>query len=95
MLYTRSNCRLCDRAHEVLRAISRDYPLAIQTIMIDNDEKLIARFGNSIPVIAFDSIIVAEGRVSEYRLRRHLGTPIDPRGWVGLGRSLLHKEERQ
>ena len=91
-LYTRSNCHLCKRAYDVVQAIARDYPLTIRTIDIDQDKALIARFGESVPAIQIDSDIVAEGRISEFRLRRHLGIPATPRQLLGLGRSLVHGE---
>jgi glutaredoxin len=86
-LYTRHNCHLCERAEAILRAIAADHPMTISRVDVDTDPSLAARYGQSVPVIVVDGRVLAEARVSEYRLRRLLGVPPTPRAWVGLARS--------
>lgn len=91
-LYTRAGCHLCGRARAILDAIARDHPLAIREIDVDADPALRERFGLSVPAVEIDGRLLAEGRVSEFRLRRALGVPATPRGWIGLARAALDPE---
>ena len=92
VLYTRADCHLCQRARAILEAIGRDLPLAIREQDVDADPALRARFGLTVPVVEVDGRVLAEGRVSEFRLRRALGVPPTPRGWVGLARAALRPD---
>lgn len=92
VLYTRRDCHLCHRAREVLETIARDYPLAIREQDVDATADLRQRFGPTVPVVEVDGRVLAEGRVSEFRLRRALGVPATPRGWFGIARSALARD---
>jgi glutaredoxin len=92
VLYTRAGCHLCERARAILDALARDYRLAIREQDVDADPALRERYGTTIPVVEIDGQVLAAGRVSEFRLRRALGRPATPRGWVGLARSALETE---
>jgi glutaredoxin len=89
VLYTRVGCHLCHRARAILDAIARDYPLAVSEKDVDADPALRERYGATVPAVEIDGRLLAAGRVSEFRLRRALGVPAGPRGWVGLARSAL------
>jgi hypothetical protein len=76
----------------VLEAIARDMPLSIREQDVDADPALRQRYGWSVPVIAVDGRVLAEGRVSEFRLRRALGVPPTPRAWLGIARAAISRE---
>lgn len=91
VIYTRRNCHLCERAHEVVSAVARDYPLSIRTVDVDADAALRGAYGDTVPVIAIDGRVLAAGRVSEYRLRKALGVPPSPRAFAGLARAIIRQ----
>lgn len=89
IVYARHDCHLCDRARAVLDAIAHDYPMTVRVVNVDDAPDLRARFGDRVPVIVVDGVTLAEGRVSEYRLRRALGAAATPRQILGLVRARL------
>jgi len=78
VLYTRSDCPLCDDAKGVL-AEFRDVLPAVQEIDIDADENLRERFNNCVPVVEFDGKVRFRGRINRVLLRRMIeaaGPPV-------------------
>ncbi|MGH8081053.1 MAG: glutaredoxin family protein [Lysobacter sp.] len=72
-LFQRDDCLLCDRALEVLAAARAP---EFESVFIDGDEALEARYGERVPVLRDES----DGR--------ELGWPFDVAvvvGWLGLG----------
>lgn len=51
-LYTKSECGLCDEAHEMLKGLSDAYPHQLAIVDIEKDEALWRRYASSVPVIA-------------------------------------------
>jgi hypothetical protein len=51
ILYTRTNCHLCDEAREVLRIALAGSGVAVEEVDIEGDEALEARYGWVIPVV--------------------------------------------
>lgn len=75
LVYTRTDCPLCDEAIEILEAYHRWMPVA-ETIDIDGDAELRERFNTCVPVVEVDGRVRFKGRISEVLLRRLLeGTP--------------------
>lgn len=69
-LYGRADCHLCDVADAALRRTARRIPLDVTHVDIDTDQTLRDRYGERIPVVTTaDGRVVAEGKVSETRLR--------------------------
>ncbi len=52
LLYSRSDCHLCDRAETVVMEVIGSGPWQLKKIDIDSDPKLTKRYGWSIPVLA-------------------------------------------
>ena len=52
ILYSTSHCHLCEQAEDLLNALSAQYFLEWETIEIAEDERLLNRYGSSIPVIS-------------------------------------------
>ena len=68
VLYTRVGCHLCDHAREVLEA----HGLVVESVDIDRDPELVARYNHCIPVVEIDGKIRFRGRVHPVLLRRLL-----------------------
>lgn len=71
VLYTRTECHLCDVAKEVLNRYRERLP-GIDEVDIDDDPELIAEFGEHVPVVEIDGRVRFRGRVDEMLLRRLL-----------------------
>lgn len=69
LLYTRSECGLCEAAAALLTEY-RDYLPPIVDVDIDSDPDLTRRFDTCVPVVEIDGKVRFRGRVSEVLLRR-------------------------
>lgn len=67
-LYTRAGCHLCDDA----KAILERYGLRVESIDIDADPQLRAKYNECVPVVVIDGRERFRGRVDEVLLRRLL-----------------------
>lgn len=72
--YGKPACSLCDKAKVPVGRIvaASGGRLIAEWVNILDDPQLIARWGERIPVICAGETILAEGKVSELRLRRAL-----------------------
>lgn len=68
LLYTRDGCHLCDQAAEVLAR----HGLAYESVDVDQDPELRARYNECVPVVVIDGKERFRGRVDELLLRRLL-----------------------
>jgi len=71
-LYSKPGCHLCDVAAHALHNIHNDYPLEILTIDITSDPSIYERYRYRIPVVTHRGDVLAEGKVTEFRLRQAL-----------------------
>lgn len=53
-VYTREQCCLCHKAIDLLKERQRRYGFRIVEVDIDDDPELVARYGEQIPVLAFN-----------------------------------------
>ncbi len=75
VLYTRSDCPLCDEAVRTLKPY-RSYLPEIAIADVDNDSSLKEKFGTCVPVLEFDGRVRFRGHVNETLLRRLIeGSP--------------------
>jgi uncharacterized membrane protein len=51
VLYTREGCRLCDEVRDELAKLQGEYPHELSEVDIESDDALVARYGESIPVV--------------------------------------------
>ena len=74
VVYTRQDCHLCDEALHLLAQNG----LIATTVDIDEDEKLVARYNQCVPVVTINGKERFRGRVNEMLLRRILarGEPL-------------------
>lgn len=72
--YGKPDCSLCDKAKVPVGRIvaASGGRIVAEWVNILDDPLLAARWGERIPVICADETILAEGKVSELRLRRAL-----------------------
>ncbi len=78
-LYTRQGCHLCDDAKKpVARAVVATPGATLRIVDIAGDTEREARFGLRIPVVTVvvqsTERVIAEGKISDLRLRRSLDT---------------------
>ena len=70
-LYTKPGCHLCEAAEALLARLAAEAPLTITTVNIAEDEGLLARYGERIPVVRVGETELA-APLSEFKLRRAL-----------------------
>ncbi len=83
-LYTRTGCHLCDEAKKpVARAVAATGGATLRVMDIAGQPDLEARYGQRIPVVAVaedgGERVLAEGKISDLRLRRALSAPTGER----------------
>ncbi|TAK20086.1 MAG: glutaredoxin family protein [Chloroflexota bacterium] len=88
-LLTRADCSLCSRARHIIERLAHDYGLRPSFVDIDASVELRRQFDQRVPIVLIDDEIAAEGRVSEFRLRRALGAPTSLPQVVGLARAAI------
>lgn len=72
MLYSRSNCPLCDDAKVLLFKHAVSQNLRLIEVDIEDDADLTARYGEQIPVVVIDGVERFRGRINEALLLRLL-----------------------
>jgi glutaredoxin len=74
-LYTRPGCHLCDQAREAIEGLRGELPpFELSEIDIDEDERLLARYLERIPVVAVAGEVVSELEFDPRLLRASLDT---------------------
>ncbi|MGH8688023.1 MAG: glutaredoxin family protein [Burkholderiales bacterium] len=69
-LYSRARCGLCDEMAEALRTRG----VAFEEVDVDNDPRLVARYGRRVPVLADErGEEICHARLDEAALRSRLG----------------------
>ncbi len=59
-LYSRGGCHLCDDMEAALSPYIRQGKIEVQRVYIDNDETLVARYGERIPLLMWRQQIICE-----------------------------------
>jgi hypothetical protein len=74
-LYARPGCHLCDEAREAILALREELPVfELSEVNIEQDDGLLARYLERIPVVAVDGEVVSELELKLDRLRASLDT---------------------
>lgn len=60
ILYSRSNCPLCEAMEDELRPFIAKYNITVKRQYIDNAPELEQRYGNKVPVLTFDEKTLCE-----------------------------------
>jgi glutaredoxin len=72
VLYTRRGCCLCDDARQALERVRRKHPFALHECDIEQDDALLRRYLERIPVVDIDGVEAFELFVDEPELERLL-----------------------
>jgi glutaredoxin len=70
VVYTRSDCPLCDTAAEYLAREQRLFTFELQFVDIASDPELVAEHGDSIPVIEVNGEVRFRGTINPMLWRR-------------------------
>ena len=74
-VYRRPGCHLCDEAREAILALREELPpFELCEVNIEQDDGLLARYLERIPVVAVDGEVVSELELKLDRLRASLDT---------------------
>jgi hypothetical protein len=74
-LYTRPGCHLCDEAHQAIVGLRDELPpFELHEVNIEQDEDLLGRYLERIPVVAVDGEVVSELELKLDLLRASLDT---------------------
>jgi hypothetical protein len=74
-LYTRRGCHLCDEAREAILALRQELPpFELTEVDIEQDDRLLARYLERIPVVAVAGEVVSELELNLDLLRASLDT---------------------
>ena len=60
ILFSRSNCPLCEAMEEELRPFINRYSITVRRQYIDNDAELERRYGSKVPVLTHDETTLCE-----------------------------------
>lgn len=70
-LLTREGCELCELFLEDLQRVGERVPLPpLDTRIVDDDPEWLRRFGHRIPVLLWDGVPVATGRIDPDEIER-------------------------
>ena len=81
-VYTRARCCCCHKALEILREYQGRHGFAIEEVDVDSDPGLVASYGLSVPVVAFDGKVRFKGVVNPALLDRLIAAEAAARGGV-------------
>lgn len=64
VLYTRAGCPLCFVMHRAARRCARRHGVALRVVDIDADARLLARYGDDVPVLELPNGRSFQGRAT-------------------------------
>lgn len=70
IVYSRQDCHLCDVVLEMARGLQAELPFVIESVDIDRDRDLVARYGTRIPVVTVNQREIGVQPVTVQDLRR-------------------------
>jgi glutaredoxin len=76
VVYTRRNCHLCEEVHEWLRERQARYRFNLETVDVDTDPDLAARYGDTVPVVKVNGQVRFRGKINLVLLDRLLRAEI-------------------
>jgi glutaredoxin len=71
-LYGRPGCHLCDAARVALERVRAEHPFTLREVDIEEDEDLLRRYLERIPVVALDGEELFDYHVDERALSSRL-----------------------
>ena len=76
VLYGKPGCHLCEIAHQLLLGLAREFDLRIDEIDITRDDSLLARYGETIPVVVIDDRTTLAAPIRTADVRSALMDPV-------------------
>jgi glutaredoxin len=76
-LYTKPDCSLCDEAAATLERAGAGQRFELKRVDVSVDPRLLATYGERLPVVAVDGVEVSELVVDEQALERLLAVPAE------------------
>ena len=70
VLYSRAGCHLCDAGRDVVARVTADVGAAWSEVDIDVSPGVRSLFGELVPAVVVDGVLVDHWRIDEARLRR-------------------------
>lgn len=71
-VYTRKGCGCCRKAIDVLEGFRKRYGFRVETVDVDGDPELVAKYDTEVPVVAVDGKVRFRGQVNPALLERLL-----------------------
>ena len=71
-IYSKPECHLCEVAKHQLKMLQKQVPFILQEIDISQDEKLLQKYGEKIPLVFVNRHLVAKYFIDESRLLKQL-----------------------
>jgi thiol-disulfide isomerase/thioredoxin len=72
VVWSKTDCSLCDRTRAILEKLSHDYPILVTSRDITDDPAAFERYRHVIPVVEIEGGRRLEGKITEHWLRRGL-----------------------
>lgn len=72
ILYARAGCHLCEAARAVVAAAADEAGSGWAEVDVDSAPELAARYGELVPAVTVDDVLVDHWRIDPLRLRRAL-----------------------
>ena len=73
VVFARAGCHLCAVARDVVAQVTAEAGVAWREVDVDADPELAARYGELVPAVTVDGVLVDHWRIDPLRLRRALG----------------------
>jgi len=78
MLYTKTNCGLCDKMREQMALANCDDLYTLEEVDIEKDAQLFARYRYEIPVLCIDGVDAFRYRLKADEFRAYLASLANP-----------------
>jgi len=72
LLYSRTECCLCEEMKEVILRVAKKMPLVLQEIDVDSSAQWVEEFGNEVPVLFINGRKAFKYRVTQKELEKKL-----------------------
>ena len=69
-IVSRTECHLCEVVSRMALSLRQEFQIEITKVCADDDPKLLADYGDRVPVVLIDNIERCAGKITEGDLRR-------------------------
>ena len=68
-IVSRHHCHLCRVVYRVAEQLQRDLAFELAAVEVDSDQRLVAQYGDRVPVVLIDGLETLSGKVTGGELR--------------------------